>query len=83
MAQSATFGIGPFELANPLNDVCMWHIAAPDVCDGTSAVGENRHRIPGASVGQPTEPCLALPQAAEGAFLGPGPQLAGTSLGKG
>jgi 5'-nucleotidase len=34
-----------------------WHIAAPDVCDGTSAVGESRHRIPGASVGQPTEPC--------------------------
>ena len=33
------------------------HIAAPDVCDGTSAVGESRHRIPGASVGQPTEPC--------------------------
>ena len=23
-------------------------IAAPDVCDGTSAVGESRHRIPGA-----------------------------------
>src|SRR6478609_3562757 len=22
------------------------HIAAPDVCDGTSAVGESRHRIP-------------------------------------
>jgi hypothetical protein len=21
------------------------HIAAPDVCDGTSAVGESRHRI--------------------------------------
>ena len=36
-----------------------WHIAAPDVCGGTSAVGESRHRIPGASVGQPTEPCLA------------------------
>ena len=34
------------------------HIAAPDVCGGTSAVGESRHRIPGASVGQPTEPCL-------------------------
>ena len=29
------------------------HIAAPDVCDGTSAVGESRHRIPGATVGQP------------------------------
>jgi hypothetical protein len=24
-------------------------IADPDVCDGTSAVGESRHRIPGAS----------------------------------
>ena len=36
----------------------FWHIAAPDVCDGTSAVGESRHRIPGASVGQATEPCL-------------------------
>jgi len=24
----------------------VWHIAAPDVCDGTSAVGESRHRIP-------------------------------------
>jgi hypothetical protein len=34
-------------------DVCKWHIAAPDVCDGTSAVVESRHRIPGASVGQP------------------------------
>ena len=34
------------------------HIAAPDACDGTSAVGESRHRIPGASVGQPTEPCF-------------------------
>ena len=30
------------------------------MCDGTSAVGESRHRIPGASVGQPTEPCLAV-----------------------
>ena len=35
------------------------HIAAPDVCDRTSAVGESRHRIPCASVGQPTQPCLA------------------------
>ena len=34
-----------------------WTLPAPDVCDGTSAVGESRHRIPGASVGQPTEPC--------------------------
>jgi hypothetical protein len=35
------------------------HLAAPDECDGTSAVGESRHRIPDVSVGQPTEPCLA------------------------
>ena len=41
--------------------------AAPDVCDGTSAVGESRHRIPGASVGQPTEPCLA--RRVDGIFL--------------
>src|SRR3954454_12620743 len=54
-----------------LGAVHTWHIAAPDVCDGTSAVGESRHRIPGASVGQPTEPCLALPQAAEGALPRP------------
>ena len=33
-------------------EVGFWHIAAPDVCDGTSAVGESRHRIPGASVNQ-------------------------------
>src|SRR6478672_2012236 len=26
--------------------VHTWHIAAPDLCDGTSAVGESRHRIP-------------------------------------
>src|SRR4029077_7458532 len=39
-------------------DVAYWPIAAPDVYDGTSAVGESRHRIPGASVGEPTEPCL-------------------------
>jgi hypothetical protein len=36
-----------------------WHIAAPEVCDGKSAVGESRHRIQGASVRQPTEPCLS------------------------
>jgi hypothetical protein len=36
-------------------DFRFWHIAALDVCDGTSAVGESRHRIPGASV---TEPCF-------------------------
>jgi len=35
--------------------------SALDECDGTSAVGESRHRIPGASVGQPTEPCLYQP----------------------
>ena len=35
-----------------------WPLAAPDVCDSTSAVGESRHRIPGASIGQLTEPCL-------------------------
>ena len=38
----------------------FWHIAAPDVCDGTSAVGESRHRIPGASVGQPTDPAIRV-----------------------
>ena len=32
--------------------------SSPRRCDGTSAVGESRHRIPSASVGQPTEPCL-------------------------
>ena len=42
-------------LQNNPGAVYTWHIAAPDVCDGTSAVGESRHRIPGASVGQPTE----------------------------
>ena len=31
--------------------VACWYIAASNVCDGTSAVGESRHRIPGASVG--------------------------------
>jgi hypothetical protein len=40
-------------------DFGYWHIAATDVRDGMSAVGERRHRIPGASVGQPIEPCLA------------------------
>ena len=48
---------------------------APDVCDGTSAVGESRHRIPGASAGQPTEPCFneqlgaALREPDEGSAL--------------
>jgi hypothetical protein len=46
------------------SDFVRWHIAAPDVCDGTSAVGESRHRIPGASVGQPTEPCLDIAMGA-------------------
>ena len=32
-----------------------WHIAAPEVCDGKSAISESRHRIPGASIGQPTD----------------------------
>ena len=40
-------------------DFAVWPIAAPAVFDGTSAVGESRHRIPGASVGQPTELCLS------------------------
>jgi hypothetical protein len=34
-------------------------IAAPDVCDGTSAVGESRHRIPRRIIRQPT--CLGRP----------------------
>ena len=29
-----------------LLNVRPWHIAVLDVCDGTSAVGESRHRIP-------------------------------------
>ena len=44
--------------ANERQNDRSWHIATPDVCNGTSAVGESRHRIPGASVGQPAEPCL-------------------------
>jgi hypothetical protein len=39
-------------------DVAYWHVAAPDVCDGASEVRESRHRIPSASLGRPTEPCL-------------------------
>ena len=42
--------------------VLFWHIAAPDECHGTSAVGESRHTISGASIGQPTEPCLVSKQ---------------------
>jgi hypothetical protein len=62
-----------------LGAVHTWHIAASDLCDGTSAVGESRHRIPGASVGQPTEPCLGPRQPRQGAggraggLSGPGP----------
>jgi len=41
--------------------VHTWHIAAPHVCDSTPAVGESRPRIPGGSVGKPTEPCLGVP----------------------
>src|SRR6476659_2342233 len=38
--------------------VHTWHISAPDVCDGTSAVGKADTAFQAASVGQPTEPCL-------------------------
>ena len=59
----ASRGVLSFSLRSPLTeppsvDVAYWRIAAPDVCDGTSAVGDSRHRIPSASVGQPTKPCL-------------------------
>ena len=54
------------------------HIAAPDVCDGTSAVGESRHRIPGASVGQKTPtacgPPLLEDVAGSAALVCPGPR---------
>ena len=64
------FGLGFANLRRHAELIALWlvnvaywqHIPALDVCDGTSAVGESRHRIPGASVGQPTEPCFALPQ---------------------
>jgi hypothetical protein len=39
----------------------MWHIAAPDVGDGTSAVGESRHSKAHPLV-QPTEPCCRIAQ---------------------
>ena len=42
----------------------------PDVCDGTSAVGESRHRIPGASVDQPTEHSLETHNAAPAEYPG-------------
>jgi hypothetical protein len=53
------FAVSPAAASYCASGLVLWHIAAPDVCDGTSAVGESRHRIPGASVDQPTEPCLA------------------------
>src|ERR1700756_3206514 len=41
------------------SDFVPWPIAAPDICDGTSAVGESRHCISRwHPVGQPTESCL-------------------------
>ena len=43
-------------------------IAAPDACDGTSAVGESRHRVPKAH--QPTEPCLETHNAALAEYIG-------------
>ena len=33
-------------ICTSISDCRLWHMAAPDVCDGTSAVGESRHRIP-------------------------------------
>jgi hypothetical protein len=36
-------------------DVGDWAHSCPDVCDGTSAVGESRHRV----LAHPLEPCLA------------------------
>ena len=53
-----------------LGAVHTWHLAALDVCGGTSAVGESRHRIPGASVGQPTERCPAALRRTAVARLG-------------
>ena len=41
-------------------------IAAPDVYDGTSAVGQSGHPSQGASVGQPTESCLGKFSAGRG-----------------
>jgi hypothetical protein len=34
------------------------HLAALDLCDAMSAIGESGRRIPGAPVGQSTETCL-------------------------
>ena len=43
--------------------VCIWHIAAPDVYDGTSkSMAKADTAFQGASVGQPTEPCLEILQ---------------------
>ena len=39
-------------------DFCCWHIAAPDVYDGTPQLAKADTAFQGASVGQPTEPCL-------------------------
>ena len=59
------------------------HIAAPDVCGGTSAVGEGRHRIPGASVGQKTPtacgPPLLEDVAGSAALVCPGAAQPGRS----
>jgi hypothetical protein len=41
-----------------LGAVHMAHIAALDVCDAMSAVGESGRRIRGTFVGQPTETCF-------------------------
>ena len=34
------------QAVTPASIVGLWPTAAPDVCDGTSAAGESRHRIP-------------------------------------
>ena len=56
-------------------DKAIWHIASPDVCDGTSAVGESRHCIQAHPHVNRTEPCLSeqigarLREADEGSDL--------------
>ena len=52
-------GLARAKIAQISAHVSLWHIAAPDVCDGTSAVAKADTAFQGASVGQPTEPCLA------------------------
>ncbi len=53
VGQAAQFCLDPNPSSTRYSgDLCdrrvgFWQIAAPDVCDGTSAVGESRHRIPG------------------------------------